>query len=975
KNNIIYQNGHAGIGCYAATGSGVVVDHNLVYGNGYGSYDWLSGSSTVTYTLGTTVSADPKFANNSASGFDAHLSGSSPGIGAGLNLSAVFTTDFDGATRVSSGAWDLGSYVCASANTAPTITTIASQTVAAGTSTGPLAFTVGDAQTAASSLTVSGTSSSVTLVPNSNIVFGGSGSGRTVTVTPASGQSGTATITLTVSDGSLRTTTSFTVTVNSALAPVVTLTSPVGGTVYAAPATFSLAASVTANGHTITKVQFYSGTTLLGEDTATPYTFSYGNVAAGSYALSARVVYDAGSTVSSASAGVTVTATSPPAGGLSFASPSGAISAPFYITNSAICQPVYTSLSSGGRAVYTFTAPSSGDYLVSAQVNAPSVDNNSFFVNIDAEPTDPPMIWDIPVTSGLVSRTASWRGNGTIDAPQFAPKVFTLSAGTHQLIVRGREGNCQLGTITIAPNGTTPPVTNAPPVVTLASPANGASYTAPASISLSATVTDNGHTITKVQFYNSSTLLGEDAAAPYSFAWNNVGAGTYALSATAVYDTGNTVTTPPASVTVNAASTPPVVTLSSPANGATYVAPAAISLAATVTANGHTITKVQFYSGSTLLGEDAAAPYSFAWNNVGAGTYALSATAVYDTGSTVASPSANVTVTTAPPASSTVSFASTSGTLSAPFYVTNSAICQPAYTSLAASGRAAYSFTIPTTGDYLVSALVNAPTIDNNSLFVNIDAEPTDPLMVWDVLPLTAGFASRTVSWRGNGTCETNQFTPKVFNLAAGTHQLIVRGREGNCQLGTITIAPAAVLPAPWQARDVGAVGLTGSSVASNGSYTVAGAGNIGGTADAFRLVYQSLSGDGEIRAQLNSIQSSGTGGCAGVMVRESLTSGSEFALMGLSPAGSFQWLVRSSTSGSSTSAAVGSGTTPNTWVRVMRTGDVFYGYWSTDGLTWTSVGSTTNVMAANIYVGLAVASGATTANCTATFSNVTVVP
>ena len=190
KNNIIYQNGHAGIGCYAATGSGVVVDHNLVYGNGYGSYDWLSGSSTVTYTLGTTVSADPKFANNSASGFDAHLSGSSPGIGAGLNLAAVFTTDFDGATRVSSGAWDLGSYVRASANTAPTITTIASQTVAAGTSTGPLAFTVGDAQTAASSLTVSGTSSSVTLVPNSNIVFGGSGSGRTVTVTPASGQSG-----------------------------------------------------------------------------------------------------------------------------------------------------------------------------------------------------------------------------------------------------------------------------------------------------------------------------------------------------------------------------------------------------------------------------------------------------------------------------------------------------------------------------------------------------------------------------------------------------------------------------------------------------------------------------------------------------------------------------------------------------------------------------------------------------------------
>jgi hypothetical protein len=61
------------------------------------------------------------------------------------------------------------------------------------------------------------------------------------------------------------------------------------------------------------------------------------------------------------------------------------------------------------------------------------------------------MIWDVPVTTGLMSRTVSWRGNGTFDVNQFAPKVFSLSAGTHQLIVRGREGNCQLGNITIGP--------------------------------------------------------------------------------------------------------------------------------------------------------------------------------------------------------------------------------------------------------------------------------------------------------------------------------------------------------------------------------------------------------------------------------------------------------------------------------------------------------------------------------------------
>ena len=52
---------------------------------------------------------------------------------------------------------------------------------------------------------------------------------------------------------------------------------------------------------------------------------------------------------------------------------------------------------------------------------------------------------------------------------------------------------------------------------------------------------------------------------------------------------------------------PPTIALTSPANNAAFTAPATISLAANVTANGHAITKVQFYSGTTLLGEDATA--------------------------------------------------------------------------------------------------------------------------------------------------------------------------------------------------------------------------------------------------------------------------------------------------------------------------------------------------------------------------------
>ena len=54
-------------------------------------------------------------------------------------------------------------------------------------------------------------------------------------------------------------------------------------------------------------------------------------------------------------------------------------------------------------------------------------------------------------------------------------------------------------------------------------------------------------------------------------------------------------------------STPvPAVVLTAPTNGSSYLAPASIALQANVTANGHTITKVQFFSGSALLATSTA---------------------------------------------------------------------------------------------------------------------------------------------------------------------------------------------------------------------------------------------------------------------------------------------------------------------------------------------------------------------------------
>ena len=132
-------------------------------------------------------------------------------IFAGLSACAATTTDW---TETSADNLSVA------ADTAPTITGPADQSIGENSATGALAFTVGDDFTAASALTVTKGSSNTTLFPAANIVLGGSGANRTVTVTPAANQSGTATITLTVSDGVLTSSDTFVLTVVDPTSPV-----------------------------------------------------------------------------------------------------------------------------------------------------------------------------------------------------------------------------------------------------------------------------------------------------------------------------------------------------------------------------------------------------------------------------------------------------------------------------------------------------------------------------------------------------------------------------------------------------------------------------------------------------------------------------------------------------------------------------------------------------------------------------------
>ena len=336
----------------------------------------------------------------------------------------------------------------------------------------------------------------------------------------------------------------------SEVPPAIALTAPADNAAFTAPATISLTANVTANGHAITKVQFYNGTNLLGEAATAPYALTWSSVPAGSYSLSAQAVYDSGSIVGSAAATVTVTNLPPPT--IALTSPAN---------NAA------------------FTAPAT----ISLAAN-------------------------ITANGHTITKVQFYNGTTLLGEDAAAPYVFTwssIAAGTYSLSAQAVYDSGS----TVASTPATVTVTNLPPpTIALVSPANNAAFTAPATISLAANVTANGHAITKVQFYNGATLLGEATTTPYALTWSSVAAGSYSLSAQAVYDSGSIVGSIAANVTVTNLP-PPTIALTSPANNAAFTAPATISLAANVTANGHTITKVQFYNGATLLGEDATAPY------------------------------------------------------------------------------------------------------------------------------------------------------------------------------------------------------------------------------------------------------------------------------------------------------------------------------------------------------------------------------
>ncbi len=185
---------------------------------------------------------------------------------------------------------------------------------------------------------------------------------------------------------------------------------------------------------------------------------------------------------------------------------------------------------------------------------------------------------------------------------------------------------------------------NQAPTVALTAPANGSTYTAPATITLNATASDSDGSITKVEFYRGTTKLGEDTSAPYSLNLTSVAAGSYSYFARATDNSGATTDSAAVTVTVSNPNQPPTVTLTAPADGTPFTAPASFTVSATASDSDGTIARVDFYRNGTLFATATAAPYQVTAGPLAAGSYAFSATAVDNSGAATSSATATITV-------------------------------------------------------------------------------------------------------------------------------------------------------------------------------------------------------------------------------------------------------------------------------------------------------------------------------------------
>jgi len=191
---------------------------------------------------------------------------------------------------------------------------------------------------------------------------------------------------------------------------------------------------------------------------------------------------------------------------------------------------------------------------------------------------------------------------------------------TNGTVAADSSGTGADGTLFNGPLWTTGYPFSSAPSVALTNPAPGATFFTPVTIAIGASASDADGSVTKVEFYAGANKLGQATNSPYTFSWTNPPAGYFTLSAVATDNSSLSSTSAPVSIVVQN----PIVQLTSPTNGAQYIAPDPVTITANASDGNGVITLVQFFDGATQLGQATTRPFTINWNST-PGNHALSA--------------------------------------------------------------------------------------------------------------------------------------------------------------------------------------------------------------------------------------------------------------------------------------------------------------------------------------------------------------
>lgn len=270
--------------------------------------------------------------------------------------------------------------------------------------------------------------------------------------------------------------------------------------------------------------------------------------------------------------------------------------------------------------------------ITNVDIEPEAFDPENVTININDQ-----VVWTwVSSFHSTTSTTGLWDSGVIFSPPATFTNTFT-SAGTFPYLctVHGFTGtvNVQAG--------------NSAPTVAITSPADGANFSAPATVSIMATASDADGSVANVAFYDGATLLGTVNSTPYAFT-ATFASGSHALTAVATDNLGLSTTSSVVTINVSVPHNPPSVAITNPLDNAAFGNTDTISVQTSATGSGAVITNVQLFNGTNLLRSFSSAPYNFSGTalagNFALGTNTLTAVATDDLGSTTTSAPVHVII-------------------------------------------------------------------------------------------------------------------------------------------------------------------------------------------------------------------------------------------------------------------------------------------------------------------------------------------